>query len=291
MSADGSLQISTLGNAENPYVYRPHYRPTFTDTWITMNPIEADRGADPDGHLAYLRLASQLPELGAVKERTYRALLGAGGSGVDVGCGLGVAVQELTACGMAPVGVESSRVALAQAQLAYPDGDFRHGTPADLPLESGTMEWYRAEHIYLQLSDTGAALAEAGRVLEPGGRLVLADPDIESALLSVSPERLARDIFTAFADWHRSGYIGRHAAELLRNTGFTDIRVDTVPVTFTDPAAAWPAALTMALAAARSQGALNDRQEAALRHELHERSRRGTFLLIMPFLITTARRA
>jgi SAM-dependent methyltransferase len=92
---------------------------------------------------------------------------------VDVGCGTGIVTVRLVRPGRSVTGIERSAGMAAVAAGRLP-GRIALGDASRLPLASGsadvvTMVWLL--HL-LSHTDSAAALAEAGRVLRPGGLLI-----------------------------------------------------------------------------------------------------------------------
>jgi len=94
----------------------------------------------------------------------------------DVGCGRGRITGYLHLLGLDAFGVDLSPGMLAVARQALPGLRFVEGsmTGLDLPDASlgGLVAWYSLIHI--PPTDISAVLAEFGRVLVPGGQLLLA---------------------------------------------------------------------------------------------------------------------
>lgn len=102
---------------------------------------------------------------------------------VDVGCGDGSLVRHLARRGARAVGVEIGAEPLKRAREHAPVGGERYeqGGAQDLPLEDGVADVVvfanSLHHVPGDLLDT--ALAEAARVLRPGGLLFVQEPIAE----------------------------------------------------------------------------------------------------------------
>ena len=100
-----------------------------------------------------------------------RELLGPGaGLCLDLGCGSGLYFDVVAATGRTVVGLDRSA-----DQLRIAQGRSRHivrGDAAALPFADGTFPAVAAMWLSTDVDDFTAVLAEAARVLAPGGRLV-----------------------------------------------------------------------------------------------------------------------
>jgi ubiquinone/menaquinone biosynthesis C-methylase UbiE len=90
---------------------------------------------------------------------------------LDVGCGEGTVARELAALGHAVAGLDVSPSLVALAREAAPCAEFVVGDAAALPFEDGAFDLVLAVNVLMNVDDLDAAIAEAARVLEPGGRL------------------------------------------------------------------------------------------------------------------------
>lgn len=150
----------------------------------------------PGGRAGYVRAAGRAPlalydPLVAltVRERTFRsrmlAQVLAGGPAerplevVEVGCGTGSFTTMLSRAGASVIGIDGDAAALARARGKRAAGavDWREGLADALPLPDGSADRVVMSLLLHHLSPTTqrAALAEARRVLRPGGRIHVAD--------------------------------------------------------------------------------------------------------------------
>lgn len=96
----------------------------------------------------------------------------------DLGCGTGTVAEALAPCVRRVIAVDGSRKMLAAARKRL-DGltnvDLRHGELEQLPVESGSLDAATLILVLHHLPDPSRALAEVGRTLRPGGRLLILD--------------------------------------------------------------------------------------------------------------------
>jgi SAM-dependent methyltransferase len=163
--------------------------------------------------------------------RTNRTIQGA--LVVDVGCGAGRAVAELADQGVQVMGIDLSDQMIALARERWPHGEFRVGDAYALPLPDGEAAGYRADKVIHALADPGRALAEAQRVLAPGGRIVVCGQDWDTFVTDSSDPELTRTIVAKRADQVPSPRAARQYRNLLLDAGFRDVTVEVHTGVFT----------------------------------------------------------
>jgi SAM-dependent methyltransferase len=98
---------------------------------------------------------------------------------LDIGCGDGRLLAALAALGHEGVGTERAsdhpRAGAARSGLEIRDGDLTDGSLAGARFDL-CIYWHVLEHLH----DPRASLLEAWRLIKPGGRLVVAVPNLES---------------------------------------------------------------------------------------------------------------
>jgi ubiquinone/menaquinone biosynthesis C-methylase UbiE len=97
---------------------------------------------------------------------------------LDVGCGPGMLVRELTARGAHVTGLEVSEQQLETARREDPTGRYLVGRAEDLRVANESFDlvvFMRALH-HVPIEAMAPALAEARRVLRPGGLVYVAEP-------------------------------------------------------------------------------------------------------------------
>ncbi|MEV0703068.1 methyltransferase domain-containing protein [Saccharopolyspora sp. NPDC050389] len=166
-----------------------------------------------------------LPEAVRLRERSY-ALLAASGAVVDVGCGAGTAVAELRERGVRAIGLDVDEGMIAAAAERYPAADFRVGDACELPFADGELAGYRAEKVFHSVPDPDLALAEARRVLAPGGRVVLLGQDWEAIIVDADDMAITRTMIQSRLAAVPSPHSARRYRNLLLDRGFRDITME-----------------------------------------------------------------
>lgn len=98
---------------------------------------------------------------------------------LDVGCGAGYGSAELANTAIAVTGVDLSTDAIAHAAENYsrPNLTFQQGSAAHLPFPDASFDLVVAFEVIEHLSDWQLLIAEARRVLSPGGQFVVSTPN------------------------------------------------------------------------------------------------------------------
>ncbi|OSZ58915.1 SAM-dependent methyltransferase [Streptomyces pharetrae CZA14] len=232
-----------------------------------------------DALLARLDLADRLPGARGLRDLSYD-LLGAARSVVDVGCGGGRAVAELAGRGMTAVGVDVDERMLAAARARWPYADLRAGDARALPLADRSVDGYRADKVFHELAEPERALAEARRVLVPGGRAVLTGQDWDTFVIDSDDPGLTRTLVHARAGQVTAPRAARRHRALLLDAGFRKVTVEVRTQILTGPDAL-PLLTALARAAARS-GAVDDGRAAGWIAEQRARADRDRLFAAVP---------
>lgn len=190
--------------------------------------------------VARLEHSYRAPAIAAQRART-RAALGArpGEAGLDVGCGPGYLACELArevsptgrmvAIDSSPDMLASARARIAAAGLADVV-EVRAGDATRLDFERGRFDFVVAVQVYLYVADVAGALAQAARVLRPGGRLLVVDTDWDSCVwLTADPARHRR-ILEVQAEHYTSPHLPPRLPGLLRDAGLRLRVAEAIPV-------------------------------------------------------------
>ncbi len=241
----------------------------------------------PSELTAILDAFDTLPGVPEVRARTYD-LLPPDGLVADVGCGAGRAVVELAARGVRAVGVDLDERMVGLARERFPGGDFRVGDACALPFGDGELRGYRADKVLHDLAEPGRALAEARRVLAPGGRAVLTGQDWDVLVIDSDDGELTRRIVRARADLVPSPRAARAFRALLLDAGFGEVAVEVRTVVLAEPGV--EAFLARVAEAARAAGAVTDAEAEGWTAEQRERARRGRAFAAIPLFVASATR-
>ncbi|HMM95160.1 methyltransferase domain-containing protein [Phycicoccus sp.] len=168
-------------------------------------------------------------DLAMVDHLVERVRAGGGSRVLDAGCGTGRMARYVTDRGCSVVGVDLSPGMLAMARRDHPDLDVREGSLVDLPFEDATFDgilfWYSL--IHLSDDELPLALAEAVRVLRPGGHVLLGFQKGEG-VFDVGAVLAERGHDVELVRWHRGP---KEVLDLLAAAGFERVaRLVRAPV-------------------------------------------------------------
>jgi SAM-dependent methyltransferase len=89
---------------------------------------------------------------------------------LEIGCGEGRVARDLRDRGHRVVGVDTAPTLLRHAREADTSGRYVFGDAMALPFPDGSFDVAVAYNSLMDIDDMAAAVGEAGRVVEPGGR-------------------------------------------------------------------------------------------------------------------------
>jgi SAM-dependent methyltransferase len=153
--------------------------------------------------------------------------LPAGSSGLDVGCGVGLyALWLAEAVGPAGrvLGIEPT-AERAEAAREFAGGqlgagrlEFRAGDGTALDVATGTLDWVWCGDVLHHIAETQAALREFRRVVRPGGRIIVKESQVLSAMFLGGHPELERRIQLAEIERTREEGGGRSFQERRQTT-------------------------------------------------------------------------
>ena len=183
------------------------------------------------------------------QRRTVRAALGLrpGQDVLDIGSGPGFLACEMAmevGPGGTVHGVEPSADMLAVSRRRQPAPgaapvEFGLGQATELPYADGQFDAVTSTQVYEYVDDIPAALAQAYRVLRPGGQLLVLDTDWESIVWRSSDVGRMRKVLDAWDEHLSDPHLPRRLTEMLTGTGFTVTHCSVIPLLNTgyDPSA------------------------------------------------------
>lgn len=265
-------------------------------------PPEFGGFADVDAVAAPGRCADYLDavrDVGAVaewKERSFALLAPRPGAVLlDVGCGTGDDVRALAsrvAPGGRVIGVDASAAMVREARRrgGGPGVEFAVGDAARLAMAGASVDGARAERTLQHLDRPAAAVAEMARVVRPGGRVVVAEPDWGTLTVDPGDPETTHELVRAAVGRVRAGTVGRRLRGLLLAAGLEDVDVVARVLLVTDPARAELLFdLDGALAAAVAAGRVTGPAAAAWRSEGAEAAAHGRRLAAMTAFMASGR--
>lgn len=165
----------------------------------------------------------------------------------DLGCGNGFTmVAAASRVGdLSLVGIDLDAASLEAAASWLDEMGSRHrlfcsDVDGPLPLPDGSVTHVVCHDVLECLTDPGALLVEAHRVLQPGGTAVWSHVDYESAVVSGADRRLTRRVVQAYADATDPGrarsdaQMGRRLAALAARSPLVRTAVDAHVLVATD---------------------------------------------------------
>jgi SAM-dependent methyltransferase len=166
----------------------------------------------------------------AYKQRLLDALdLRPDHTALDIGCGPGTDLAAMAERAGVVIGVDldPTMVEEAKRRTTGLPVDVRPGDAHALPVDDDSVDRARVDRVLHLVADPTGVLAELRRVLRPGGRAVLAQPDWET--LAVDPGSVATNLaFNRFVCDRivRNPVVGRQLARLADQAGLTVVAVD-----------------------------------------------------------------
>jgi SAM-dependent methyltransferase len=207
---------------------------------VSWTYADVDRSEDPAGAARWMDTMAGWPSVRACKRRTIELLEGRA-LVLDIGCGVGEEVRALGAIGM-----DTSATMLREARAR--GGSFVAGDAHELPIGTASLAGVRTERVLQHVNDPDAALRELARVLAPGGRVVLAEPDQSTLRIDGTHPSLTADVVRFRAASVRNGGLAGELAARLARLGFGEIERQSFVIAVSDPQLAfglptWPAML------------------------------------------------
>lgn len=251
---------------------------------------DVDATGAAGGYAAYLDGARAIDAVAVWKERSFALLEPRPGAVlVDVGCGTGddvLALAGRVAPGGRVIGIDASAAMIDEARRRAGGrpgaAEFRVADARDTGLADASVDGCRAERTLQHLDRPGEAVCEMARVVRPGGRVVVAEPDWGTLVVDPGDPGVGRAVAAAAAGRVRSPSAGRALRRLLVEAGLTDVGVAARTLVLTDRRHA-EALLDLegAVRAAVADGDLDRARAGDWRAELARAGSDGRFLAAM----------
>ncbi len=177
------------------------------------------------------------PEIARQRSCTLAALaLRAGEHVLDAGCGTGLLALDIAnVVGPAGkvIGVDISEPMLAFAErrcAGLAQATLKLGRIEQLDEPDGLFDAAACAQVLLYSADVPKALSELHRVVKPGGRVVIVETDWRGTVLHSADDGLTRRMLAAWDSVVPSPNLPVRLGGLLRDGGFSAIRVEAVPL-------------------------------------------------------------
>lgn len=202
---------------------------------MTTTIFEAQRPAD------YLLRAAASAAGQAYKALAIKQLaIGSDDTALDLGCGTGGELEALL-LGLGPggslIGIDSDEEALRIARQRFEDPRLRllTGDAHALSLADDSLDRVYVDRTAQHLTAPMTAVREIRRVLRPGGRVVLAEPDWQTLIVD-SPEPALADAYRQFIMDRviRNPRIGSELPRLVQEAGLQLATAIPVTAAYTD---------------------------------------------------------
>jgi ubiquinone/menaquinone biosynthesis C-methylase UbiE len=224
------------------------------------------------------------------------AAIAAGHRVLDLGCGpgfLSLALAGIVGATGAVHGVDINARFVADANRRAADSGigharFHHVESATLPLADASIDRVVAKNVLEYVPDLRATLAEAVRVLTPGGRLHAIDSDWGFVIVEPWGKATVDRFFQAAAPAFREPHIGRKLPAAFHAAGLRDIDVRIVPIV--DRTGALLSVLRNMRSYIRTFATLPDAEVDGLLTAAERGIAQGTYFACLPqFLVTGTR--
>ena len=214
----------------------------------------------------------------------------------EIGCGPGDITRDLKAATGAAeaIGIDPSPVMIERANQRHGDDPalgFVEGDGRDLPLADDSRDAVVFHTCLCHVPGPDGALAEARRILKPGGRLAVFDGDYATATAALGdrdPVGLAVD--HAIVNLVHDRWLARSLPARIAAAGFETDRVDAHPYLAEGEAAYFMTLVERGLAFMARDGLISDPAADAVRAEAASRVAAGTFFGFISFLSILASR-
>ena len=179
----------------------------------------------------------QTPDVLAQRARFHQLLsLRPGERVCDVGVGPGLLSFEMAQTvgkdGHA-AGIDQSEAMLEMSRArcdALDWTDFRRADATELPFEDSSFDAVVSTQVYEYVADMATALAEAYRVLRPGGRILILDTDWDSVVWNTNDRTRMQKVMLAWDDHLHDPHLPATLGPKLTAAGFSVHTREVIPM-------------------------------------------------------------
>jgi ubiquinone/menaquinone biosynthesis C-methylase UbiE len=213
---------------------------------------------------------------------------------LDVGCGTGddvIALARMVGPTGKVTGLDKNPTVIAEGWRRLEGkglpAEFQIGDVHHLGFPDDTFDCCRSDRAVQHMDDPERAIAEMIRVLRPGGRVVISEPDWETLVIDSSDRSVTRRVVNFMCDRIvRHGWIGRQLPRLFKQARLADVEVKADVFIITDLTSAdriW--GLRRHAKRAQQAGVITEDEMAGWFEELERADKAGlTFTSALGFL-------
>lgn len=216
--------------------------PDLTDTRELGAFAHVDQ-ADADNLVQRLDAMHALTAFQLYKKETFELLRMEPGFHVaDIGCGTGDDARRLAGLlgrDGRVTGFDLSEAMLAQARERHADIaglDFKNAPADRLGVDDDSFDAIRADRVLVHVPDPQRALEELVRVVRPGGRVVISEPDMPGCWVASDDYATTDQVMQQIARSCVSPYLARDLLAMFRTAGLQDVSLVVRTVTVFDAA-------------------------------------------------------
>ncbi|GCE07460.1 methyltransferase domain-containing protein [Dictyobacter aurantiacus] len=259
-----------------------------------------DRAEAPQEYVRCMDFQHEAPFVKAYKQRARQLLeITPGQRILDAGCGTGEdtrALARLTGPGGQVTGLDFSQTMLDNAKLRTGELslpiNFMQGDLHQLPFADNTFDRCYSDKTFQHLPQPELALSELIRVIRPGGRLVIVDPDHETHVLDTPYPEVTRRFFHFRSSGIRQPDIAHRQYALFQQHGLRDIVVEPLTWITTDYQTIQPLARFIeGMRLARQHEVVSEEEASKWITYMEESMRTGRFFHAMTYFITAGHKS
>ena len=257
-------------------------------TYLATGFRDADRADEVAKLVDCLALMDALPCFDRYKERSIEALCLTGmARAVDLCCGLGFDLRRMRRYVGAGelVGLDRSEALVARAQqevASVPGIRIVVGDARSTGLPDASFDAVRIDRSLQHIERPQEVLAEMARVLKPGGRAVVCEPDWASFHVTSGHEAAFEQAASFWRNSFVNPRIGWQAADLLTQAGLEVFLVEASPIllrSFAEADRVFDIGATLAKCV--SAKIITEETATDILRDMAERSRSGSFVAVL----------